>query len=165
MILGIHHTAISTRNIESLSAWYCEMFGLAKLCDDGWSDAAELDKIVGLPNSAARFMLLSGGNHCLELFQFSSPDPGEHTPNRPVSKPGFTHVCFAVDDIEAEYRRLSEAGMEFFCPPTIASGRPLLATYGRDPDGNVVELLQVIDEGPFAFATTRPEWKAAAKKA
>jgi catechol 2,3-dioxygenase-like lactoylglutathione lyase family enzyme len=161
MILGIHHTAIATRDIESLSAWYCDMFGLTKLCDDGWSGAPELDKIVGLPNSAARFMLLSGGNHCVELFQFDSPDPGEHTPFRPVSKPGFTHICFAVDDIEGEYRRLSEAGMEFHCAPTVAADRPLLATYGRDPDGNVVELLQVIDEGPFAFATTQPVWKAA----
>jgi catechol 2,3-dioxygenase-like lactoylglutathione lyase family enzyme len=163
MILGIHHTAIATRDIESLATWYADMFGLARLCDDGWSGAPELDKIVGLPNSAARFMLLSGGNHCIELFQFSSPDPGEHTPARPVSKPGFTHICFAVDDIEAEYRRLSEAGMEFHCPPTVAADRPLLATYGRDPDGNVVELLQVIDDGPFAFATTQPEWKVAVK--
>lgn len=159
MILGVHHTAIATRDIDALSAWYCDMFGLEKLCEDAWSDAPDLDRIVGLKNSAARFMLLSGGNHCLELFEFSSPDCGEHTPDRPVGKPGFTHICFAVDDIVAEHRRLSALGMEFHCPPVVAGDRPLIATYGRDPDGNVVELLQVIADGPFAYPTTRPEWK------
>lgn len=163
MIIGVHHTAISTHDIEALSAWYIEMFGLEKLCDDGWSDAPELDKIVGLDNSAARFMLLSGGNHCIELFEFSSPERGEHTPSRSVCKPGFTHICFAVDDIVAEHARLSAAGMEFFSAPTVAGGRPLVATYGRDPDGNVVELLQVIDDGPFAFPTTQPQWKVGRK--
>ena len=163
MILGIHHTAIATRDIEALSAWYIDMFGLEKRCDDGWANAPELDQIVGLQNSAARFMLLSGGNHCIELFEFSSPDSEDHTPNRPVNKPGFTHVCFAVDDIVAEHARLSAAGMKFFSTPTIAAGRPLVASYGRDPDGNVIELLQVIDEGAFAYPTTQPKWKVPAK--
>jgi hypothetical protein len=47
-----------------------------------------------------------------------------------------------VTDIEAEYERLKAAGMVFHCPPQ-SVGSELVATYGRDPDGNVVELLEV----------------------
>ena len=48
-----------------------------------------------------------------------------------------------VTDIAAEYARLKAAGMVFHCPPQTRSG--LRVTYGRDPDGNVVELLEVTD--------------------
>jgi hypothetical protein len=34
--------------------------------------------------------------------------------------------------------------MRFHCPPQ-AAGKGIRATYGRDPDGNVVELLEVTD--------------------
>ena len=40
----------------------------------------------------------------------------------------------------AEYDRLVAAGMRFHCLP-VTMGRQR-ATYGRDPDGNVVELLE-----------------------
>jgi hypothetical protein len=49
-----------------------------------------------------------------------------------------------VTDIDAEYERLKAAGMVFHCPPQ-AAGKGFRATYGRDPDGNVVELLEVKD--------------------
>jgi hypothetical protein len=44
-------------------------------------------------------------------------------------------------------------------PPLKAGDRPLRATYGRDPDGNVVELLQIIGETPFDYVPTAPRWR------
>ena len=59
-----------------------------------------------------------------------------------------------MKDIDEEHKRLSEAGMRFHCPP-IDAGKGLRATYGRDPDGNVVELLEVLDaNGPFKLPTS-----------
>ena len=55
---------------------------------------------------------------------------------------GITHLCLQVEDIDGEYERLKAAGMTFHCAPQKA-GKGLRATYGRDPDGNVVELLEV----------------------
>ena len=39
-----------------------------------------------------------------------------------------------------EYQRLRDAGMRFHSPPLDAG--PTRCCYGRDPDGNVVELLE-----------------------
>ena len=61
-------------------------------------------------------------------------------PNRPVCDHGITHIAFEVDDLDAEYDRLKAAGMRFHCPPqNLGVSR---VTYGRDPDGNVLELWQ-----------------------
>jgi catechol 2,3-dioxygenase-like lactoylglutathione lyase family enzyme len=161
MILGLHHTALATRDIERLSAFYIAHFGLKKIVDDSWANAPALDEIVGLRNSAARFMLLSAGNQVLELLEFASPVSKPGDTERPVSDCGFTHVCFAVQDIMAEYERLSAAGMKFTAPPIISGDLPLCATYGRDPDGNVVELLEIRAAHGFDYQPTTPNWRKA----
>jgi hypothetical protein len=48
--------------------------------------------------------------------------------------------------------------MRFHCPPIdVGPPRTLRATYGRDPDGNVVELVEVFSaQHPF-FLTKAPQ--------
>lgn len=63
---------------------------------------------------------------------------------------GNAHLCLIVDDLEREYRRLVEHGVEFRSPPVdvpadieddpAKGGRAL---YLRDPDGITVELLEM----------------------
>ena len=67
----------------------------------------------------------------------SEPKPAD--PNRPVCDHGLTHFSFEVDDVQAVYERLKAAGMRFHCPPQ-KLGELGTATYGRDPDGNAIEL-------------------------
>ena len=96
---------------------------------------------LGLEKSAGRLVFLGFTGAGIEIFQFRSPDIAASPSLRSVAKPGFSHICFEVDDCVAEYARLTEAGMRFHAPPfTMLSGG--VFTYGRDPDGNVVELFQ-----------------------
>jgi len=89
--------------------------------------------------TAARIVHLRTSNLLLELFQFAAGSPTAQNPNRPVIDHGITHLCLAVTDLDAEYARLTAAGMRFHCPPTqVAPG--VRTTYGRDPFGNVIEL-------------------------
>jgi catechol 2,3-dioxygenase-like lactoylglutathione lyase family enzyme len=144
MIRGIHHTAISTADIERSLRFYRDLLGFEVVYTSAWeAGTASTDRITGLKDSAARVVMLKTGNACVELFQFSSPTPKTAEPMRPVCDHGITHLALYVTDIDAEYERLKAAGMTFHCPP---QGRGAIrATYGRDPDGNVVELLEVKD--------------------
>jgi catechol 2,3-dioxygenase-like lactoylglutathione lyase family enzyme len=151
MIQGIHHTAISTGDFDRALRFYRDLLGFKEVWSSSWEVGAEVpDRIVGLRGSSARVAMLTAGNACLELFQYATPPPQQSDPNRPVCDHGITHLCLQVSDIEAEYARLSAAGMRFHCPPQNAGGG-MRATYGRDPDGNVVELLEVKD------ANSKPE--------
>ena len=142
MITGIHHPAISTGNMERALEFYRDLLGFEVAGDFGWPVGFELaDRITGLKDSSARVVMLRGGNAYLELFEFAAPTPKPGDPQRPVSDHGLTHICLEVRDIDAEYARLSAAGMEFTCEPQqMPAGSK--ATYGRDPDGNVIELRQ-----------------------
>ena len=88
--------------------------------------------------------MLRAGNAYVELFQYETPSPRPGSPSRPVCDHGLTHICLDVTDLDAEYERLRAAGMRFHCPPQDL-GPGLRTTYGRDPDGNVVELQEVSD--------------------
>ncbi len=48
-----------------------------------------------------------------------------------------------VDDIHAEARRMAEAGVEFIRQPEQESWGGWVATF-KDPDGNVLQLLQLV---------------------
>jgi len=152
MIRGIHHIAISTRDLERAVDFYCRLLGFEKVFEGGWSVGYEsADMITGLKDSSARMAMLSGGNAIIELFHYTSPTPTTGEPRRAVCDHGITHICLEVVGIDAEYERLKEMGMEFHCPPQ-DFGKGIKATYGRDPDGNVIELQEIADpEHPMAL--------------
>jgi glyoxylase I family protein len=152
MIRGIHHTAISTGNLDRALKFYRDLLGFEVVFEFEWPTGTEpADQITGLKDSSARTAMLKAGNVLIEVFEYASPPPRPGDPRRPVCDHGITHICLDVVDIESEYERLKAAGMRFHCPPLdlgIAK-----ATYGRDPDGNVVELQEVIDKGsPMALS-------------
>lgn len=143
MIIGVHHTAISTPDLERLKSFYCDLFGLEEAMRFGWKQGDDLcDSIVGLPGSEAEFVYLRSGNTHIEIFQFTHPTPKPRDPDWRVCDHGITHICFEVEDIHAEYERLSQAGMKFQSSGPIDAMGMLHAVYGFDPDGNVVELIQ-----------------------
>jgi len=134
--------AISTPNLERALAFYCHLLGFEEVMRTEWSPGTEqIDKVLDLNNSAARQVMLKLGNLCIELFQFSSPEPARMSQSRPVCDHGHTHLCLDVINIHHEYQRLVEAGVEFHAPPQHFG--PITATYGRDPDGNVFELQEL----------------------
>ena len=151
MIRGIHHTAVSTGNLQRALAFYRDLLGFEVVLEAGWPSGTEVaDKITGLKHSAARWVMLKAGNAMIEVFEYQSPPPKPGDPGRPVCDHGLTHICLDVTDLDAEYERLKAAGMKFHCPPQDLGG-VLRTTYGRDPDGNVIELQEVLQpDGPFA---------------
>ena len=146
MIRGVHHVALSTPDLDRLTSFYCDNFQFEVVYRNEWRQNPVIDRLVGLEESAARTAMLSAGNTHIEIFEYSEPKGVEAGTARPVCDHGYTHFCLEVEDIEAEYERLLSGGMRFHCPPiaTRDSGS-FLATYGRDPDGNVIELIEIRD--------------------
>ncbi len=151
MIRGIHHTAMSTGDLERMLAFYRDLLGFRVVLDFEWQVGTEVaDRITGLKGSSARAVMLHTGNACIELFQYATPPPRPGDAHRPVCDQGITHICLDVTDLDAEYARLRAAGMVFHCPPQDAGD--IRTTYGRDPDGNVIELQEVLSaSSPIAL--------------
>ena len=143
MIKAIHHVAISTPDIEKLMGFYTETLGFTRMGVQQWSPGMNrIDAIVGLKGSSAKVGMVRLGDVIVEMFEFATPAPSPKDPNYPVNNHGLTHICLLVDDAVSEYERLSKAGMRFHAPPQVIGDTS--STYGRDPDGNVVEILELM---------------------
>ncbi|TAK31109.1 MAG: hypothetical protein EPO21_18200 [Chloroflexota bacterium] len=138
----IHHNALNVTDFERSLSFYRDALGLVVRWDRDQSGEM-LSRITGLEDPHARQALLSVGDQHIELFQYHSPTPVNH-----VARPcdvAITHIGLLVDDIQAAYAELSAKGMQFNCPPQLVRGGPqdgLQATYGHDPDGIILELMQ-----------------------
>ncbi len=94
MIQGIHHTAISTTDIERSLRFYKDLLGFEEVFSSSWKAGSKvMDAITDLKDSSARLAMLRAGNACIELFQYETPQPRPVEPMRPVCDHGITHLC------------------------------------------------------------------------
>lgn len=149
MIRGVHHLAVSTPDLDRFVDHYQRWFGFERHGGGGWEPGNErIDRMVGLTDSAARYEMIRLGNLYLEVFEYAAPAGVAVRPR--MCDHGLIHLCFYCDDVFAEYERLVALGMRFRCPP--GGKAATRATYGFDCDGNVVELLQIVQpECAFSF--------------
>jgi catechol 2,3-dioxygenase-like lactoylglutathione lyase family enzyme len=142
MIRGVHHLAVSTPDLDRFVDHYERWFGFERCGGGGWEPGNErIDTMVGLKDSAARYQMIRLGNLYIEAFEYSAPQGQAVRPR--MCDHGIVHFCLYCDDVFAEYERLKVLGMTFHGPP--GGTAATRATYGHDCDGNVVELLQIVE--------------------
>ncbi|GGJ67157.1 VOC family protein [Streptomyces brasiliensis] len=142
MIRGIHHIGIHTPDLDRLRSFYERAFGFEVVGEEfNLTDFAVASLVVGLPNAAARVVMMRAHNCFIELFQWSSPAGTTLAPLK-ANDFGYTHFMVDVTDIDAEYERLAELGMTFVHPSAVRFGNNA-SVYGKDPDGNIIELGQI----------------------
>jgi catechol 2,3-dioxygenase-like lactoylglutathione lyase family enzyme len=155
MIRGIHHAGVHVRDLDKMIVFYKEAFGFELVGEPfAWKDEPVLDNLIDVPGSAARGAMLRAGTCYLEMFQFAAPAPRPVSPLNPQDK-GYTHFCVDVTDIEQEYVRLKALGMTFGAPAPVDMGH-VKSVYGRDPEGNVIELQETAGHCDFRLDALPP---------
>lgn len=141
-MLNLHHVGLTTSNADRSVKFYCDHFGGKIMKEFQWEPGnVEFNTRLGIPESAGWITLIEFGGARLEIFEFSVPETNGPDSRSEVSDRGFTHICFETDDCYAEYDRLKAAGVEFHAPPLLMPAGGIFA-YARDPDGNIIEILQ-----------------------
>jgi glyoxylase I family protein len=126
-------------DIEAGLAFYCDVLGFSiEWRSDVSADNEKAGAAVGLTGFEARMAMLKGPDIRIELWQYTNPQPRDRRSD--PADLGYPHMALAVEDIDAEYDRLSAAGMTFVGAPVDFGTQK--AIYGRDPFGNIIELLE-----------------------
>ena len=154
MIRGIHHISVHCGDLDRMVKFYKEAFGFAVIDEFSWSDMEIVDQLIDVPGSAAKGCMLRAGSCYMELFEFTAPKPDSPDPKRPYDK-GYTHFCVDVTDIENEYVRLKGLGMTFGHDGPLDLGH-VKSVYGRDPEGNVIEIQQTASDCVFRLDKLPP---------
>jgi glyoxylase I family protein len=148
MILGVHHPALAVPDIQKALDFYCGVLGFEQVMSAELpSGIAPINAAFGVPDAGCKVRMIRKGNSCIELFEFNAGQPGD--PVRPVTLGGITHFALASDDVAKDYELLAANGVSFNAP--LFGAAPSRFAYGRDPFGNVIELLEHAPGAPTAL--------------
>ena len=88
----------------------------------------------------------------IELFQFFS-HPKKAVGTGDITAIGCSHMGFSVDDIDEAYSRLIERGFRVNGSPILSPDGYGKVFYAHDPDGTIVELVQIMDTTSSPYAS------------
>jgi len=144
VITGVHHFALTVSDADRSLDFYCR-FGFS-LVSDREVEGGYVEEITGVAGAHVRLVHLSGFGHNIELLEYRQPRGEQRA--RAFQDVGSAHICLLTDDLDAEVERLRAQGVGFCsdAPVTTTSGpnRGGKGVYARDPDGNAVEIVQLV---------------------
>jgi len=140
MIKGIDHIGICVAELDRAISFYRDTIGM-QVIGEGAVRGALYEELLALPGVSGRAATLQREGLQIELFEFQVPEPEPVSTTRAFHHRGITHFCIRVEDIDYEYQRLKRAGVPFNSAPT--GNEKERAVFGRDPEGNIFELLEI----------------------
>lgn len=151
MIKEIMHVGITVSDIEKSISFYRDILGLTykgMLTMEG----EETDLLFGSKDSKAKVAYLNGSNEIIappvELIQFVNKKASKEKAD--LFKTSISEICFAVKDIDKVYKHLVENNVECLSAPqpfdfTKDGFGKSKAIYFKDPDGIILELMEVVE--------------------
>jgi catechol 2,3-dioxygenase-like lactoylglutathione lyase family enzyme len=130
--LRFTHVAFRASDIDRSIRWYGEAFGAKKVFHA--KQEGERPELLFLEFAKGQFVeLFTNGKSKLQ----ESPDAI-----------GYQHFCLQVNDLEQALQHLASVNVHPHRGPFAGRGQYRLA-FISDPDGNVIELMQIQPESPI----------------
>jgi glyoxylase I family protein len=127
--VALHHIAIACANPQVIEQFYTQHFGFRRT------------RAIPVGDSAIVFLKL--GDCYLELFQATEPAPVPPPAKDGPWFPGWRHLAFKVDDVDATLTAMGDAARITLGPLSFDDVIPGWRTaWLADPEGNIVEISQ-----------------------
>ncbi len=157
---GVDHVGLGVRDIERMRSFYRDILGFSRvLAEMPEGDHAAIHGLLRGPRAVHRSMLLGQetGGLTVALFHATLPTP------RPIRKDsrygdiGVTKLTFAVPDLAAFCRDTSIRANLCSSPKRVAleGWGQYRFVYGRDPEGNLIEIVSGCEGGAGASNSLR----------
>jgi predicted enzyme related to lactoylglutathione lyase len=139
------HTNLVAKDWRKLAQFYQQVFGCTPMLPERNLSGQWLDDCTGVPNAEIRGVHLRLPGYgdegpTIEVFQYNHMAERSKTT---INRPGFAHIAFAVDDVEAAREAVLAAGGGTYgelVHVEIAGAGEITVVYLTDPEGNIIEL-------------------------
>jgi predicted enzyme related to lactoylglutathione lyase len=139
------HTNLIAEDWRALSKFYQQVFGCVPVPPERDFQGEKVDAGTGLHGAhlTGEHLRLPGwgeGGPTLEIFNYNLLEDKVKTA---VNRPGFGHIAFSVQDVEAAQKAVLQAGGRAIGEVVTlqtATGASVTWCYVSDPEGNAIEL-------------------------
>ena len=139
------HTNLIAHDWKTLARFYEQVFGCTRLLPERDLAGQWIEDGTGVPDAHIRGVHLRLPGHgadgpTLEIFQYNQE---AERPETAINRPGFAHIAFAVDDVEAARDAVIAAGggtVGKVVSLEISGAGSITFAYLTDPEGNIIEL-------------------------
>ena len=148
IVMG-HHHGFTVSDLDRSVSFYRDLLGMELVRISERKDIPSYDTILGYDRVHLNIAILRHpvNEFILELVQYVHPEvEARPQENRYL---GASHVAFEVDDVDAMYAQLKEAGFGSINPPTDVDRDGVVvarAMYALDPDGISIEMFQEFED-------------------
>lgn len=142
--MWMSQVALVSHDIDRLMSFYHRVLGFQPYRRAVVRDNPKANQIVGYENShvLAGWFKMNETSKVIELWQYVNPVTTEFKGKRNVTDLGYS-FSLEVSDIQKEYRRLTDLGLEFVSAPVKLGD--FWQAYTHDVDSNVFSLRQAVD--------------------
>ena len=134
------HVALVSPNLDRLVEFYGLLLNAEPNRRTNRASGPTFDEVADYDDVMIRAAWFDIGNMILEMWQFVNPVTPEPKQPPAFEALGYNKMAFEVSDLDKEVERLSEQGIEFLAPLGVTEEG--LEACLRDPDGNLVSLIQ-----------------------
>lgn len=143
MILATRHTGIVVSDMAKSLHFWRDIMGL-KVVVDFWEEGKFIDTVQHLTGVKVHMIKLTAPDGTLIELLKDENHPGEPPAERQLCDRGISHVAFTVADVEASFRALREASCELLSDPITSRDGKARLFFARDPEGNLLEIVQML---------------------
>jgi catechol 2,3-dioxygenase-like lactoylglutathione lyase family enzyme len=128
-----HHVSLSVADLDAQQRWYQQTLGLTEVVER-----------FDLPSPRVRTVVLRAPNGLrVELIEREgSTGQTFRDPLETALSQGYGHWALEVEDLDQTFSAVSTAGAQWVSPPAAALQPGARFAFVRDPEGNLLELIQ-----------------------
>ena len=142
--LWMTQVALVTHDIERLTNYYSEIMGFNPYRAADIKDRVTFDDATDVDDVELKvvFFRMAQRSKSMEFWQYDNPETSGFLGNRDSTALGYSY-SIEVGDIQEEYARMTDLGVEFVSEPVLLGG--YWQVHANDIDGNVFALRQWFD--------------------
>lgn len=127
------HIGLSVANLDAQRAFYSAALGLTQVEEEFAMAEAGIRTVILRADSGLKIELIERGGSTPQ--EFADPFDGAGTQ-------GYFHWALNVDDLDASFADLLTVGASEVLAPAAAVREGARFAYVKDPEGNLIELIQ-----------------------
>ncbi|WP_299577265.1 VOC family protein [uncultured Williamsia sp.] len=141
------HIGLCVTDLDRSLRFWCDGVGFAVVGHLTAADA-QTAQLLDVPDVEVELIYLERDGVRIELLGYLTPPPEPAEPVRPMTRPGFTHLSFRVDDAQAMADAIVAHGGRHLTEATVTFRHGNRGMMLLDPDDNRIELIERVPSQP-----------------